>query len=293
MVVGVFVRSCLTCIVPLGAVLLGDHIGTGWLFSTLLSVIACIYEVFIFLGSQKPGRPAKSKKKGRPGQMFVLQLLSLYMVQLWSITLDVGWRLGSQASSVEEPAERRPLPSKALSPAAAPELRDLPAAASHLALPELKDFPAVASQPAMPELKEALSQFEGQPVAAAYPKQPAASGAAFQLDAPIESLRWSPKTISVVLPCAEERELAVKTVESVFKTTPADVLHEIVVVDDGSNPPLGVTHLNAELQKKYRVKMRRHEQTVGLIGAKKTGGDAASGDIVVFFDCHVGPQQEL
>merc|ERR1719203_100272 len=40
----------------------------------------------------------------------------------------------------------------------------------------------------------------------------------------------------------------------------------------------------------YKVKVLRHEQTVGLIGAKKTGGDAATGDIVVFFDCHVAPQ---
>ena len=33
----------------------------------------------------------------------------------------------------------------------------------------------------------------------------------------------------------------------------------------------------------------RHEATLGLIGAKKTGGDAATGDIIVFFDCHVKP----
>eukprot|EP00971_Amphidinium_carterae_P140631 2786989-Amphidinium_carterae.1 len=36
----------------------------------------------------------------------------------------------------------------------------------------------------------------------------------------------------------------------------------------------------------------RHEQTVGLIGAKKTGGDGATGDILVFLDCHVAPQKE-
>jgi len=94
----------------------------------------------------------------------------------------------------------------------------------------------------------------------------------------------------VVLPCAEEREFAIKTVQAVFKETPPEVLHEIVVVDDGSNPPLSKTHLPPDVQMKYKVKIQRHESTVGLIGAKKTGGDAATGDIVVFFDCHVGPQ---
>lgn len=54
------------------------------------------------------------------------------------------------------------------------------------------------------------------------------------------------------------------------------------------NPPLSATHLNDEVRQKYKVLIKRHEQTVGLIGAKQTGGDAATGDIIVFFDCHVG-----
>ncbi|CAK0791220.1 unnamed protein product, partial [Prorocentrum cordatum] len=95
----------------------------------------------------------------------------------------------------------------------------------------------------------------------------------FELEASKEALRWSPKTISIVLPCAEERDLAYKTVQSAFENTPSEVLHEIVVVDDGSNPPLADTHLKADVQRKFRVKIERHESTVGLIGAKKTGGD--------------------
>jgi len=117
-------------------------------------------------------------------------------------------------------------------------------------------------------------------------------GNPFVMDAPLPTLAWSPKTISVVLPCAEEREYALKTVKSVFGATPPDVLQEIIVVDDGSNPPLAQTHFPKEVQNQYKVRMLRHEQTDGLIGAKKTGGDAAVGDIVVFFDCHVAPQMD-
>ena len=69
--------------------------------------------------------------------------------------------------------------------------------------------------------------------------------------------------------------------------------HQIGPVDSRpanflGNPPLSTTHLNEEVRQKYKVLIKRHEQTVGLIGAKQTGGDAATGDIIVFFDCHVG-----
>lgn len=60
------------------------------------------------------------------------------------------------------------------------------------------------------------------------------------------------------------------------------------VISSPGNPPLSATHLNEDVQKKFKVLIKRHEQTVGLIGAKKTGGDAATGDVIVFFDCHVG-----
>lgn len=113
----------------------------------------------------------------------------------------------------------------------------------------------------------------------------------FELDAAPEALTWEPQTISVVLPCAEEREYAVNTVKAVFKTTPLHILHEIIVVDDGSHPPLSKKHLTKKVREQYRVKIVRHNQTQGLIRAKKSGGDAATGDIVVFFDCHVAPQE--
>lgn len=39
------------------------------------------------------------------------------------------------------------------------------------------------------------------------------------------------------------------------------------------------THLTEDVQKKHKVKIVRHDETVGLIGSKKDGGDAATGGL--------------
>lgn len=108
-------------------------------------------------------------------------------------------------------------------------------------------------------------------------------------------LSWEPKTISVVLPCAGEEEFALKTIKSVSGSVPGGsggaILLEIVVVDDGSYPPLEAI-VDKDLQTKYNVKLVRHERAIGLMGAKSAGAAVATGDIIVFFDCHVAPQDD-
>lgn len=115
---------------------------------------------------------------------------------------------------------------------------------------------------------------------------------------------WAPKlrgpqsagleTMSVVLPCAFEREFAVRTVEAVLNHTRHSRLLEIIVVDDGSIPMLihgfPQSLLAAKAPGEPVVRILRHETTRGLIAAKKTGGEAARGDVIVFFDCHVLPR---
>lgn len=106
--------------------------------------------------------------------------------------------------------------------------------------------------------------------------------------------RWSPKTLSVVLPCAGEGLFAKKTVQSVADSVPGgiggSILADIIVVDDGSSPPLGEEYLTPDFRTKYPVTIVRHEVAVGLMGAKSAGATKATGDIIVFFDCHVAPQ---
>lgn len=95
-------------------------------------------------------------------------------------------------------------------------------------------------------------------------------------------------TISVVLPCGSEHAFFDRTVKSVFAATPPEILHEIIVIDDFSDPPL--EPLFDENPADYKLKfLRSSKHQLGLIDAKHQGAEAASGDIIVFFDCHVKP----
>mmetsp|Transcript_19080 Transcript_19080/g.34554 ORF Transcript_19080/g.34554 Transcript_19080/m.34554 type:complete len:812 (-) Transcript_19080:151-2586(-) len=101
------------------------------------------------------------------------------------------------------------------------------------------------------------------------------------------------ESMAVVLPCAQEGQLAVKTIESIWNASNQNLLKEILVVDDGSQPPLVHTLRAAGLvdaPDAPPVKVLRHEKTIGLIGAKNTGGYAAVSDVIVFLDCHVKPR---
>lgn len=271
------VRVGVAYLVPAGAPLFGFSAGrVGWLLSSLLAGTEVFFAVHKVYFKRSEGKGRSLKPKG----FFPLALVGIYMVQLWWMMLHAA-AAPSEASKVQvraeslnlEPSLEAAIPESSGGGKPAPGLRGARREEQVVA-------DAVVSPPPPPP----------PPVI----QRPLAAGPGpnFKLDESPEKLSWEAKTISVVLPCAEEREYALKTVQSVFQSTPAEVLHEIVVVDDGSNPPLSTTHLKPDVQEKYKTKVLRHEQTVGLIGAKKTGGDAATGDVVVFFDCHVAPQND-
>ena len=102
----------------------------------------------------------------------------------------------------------------------------------------------------------------------------------------------SMQTMSVILPCANEAMYAVNTARSIGLLTPKDVLEEIIVVDDGSTPPLEqfFKEHGQDVLDTYPIRFIRHETFTGLINAKKQGGDRARGDVLAFLDCHVLPR---
>lgn len=81
-----------------------------------------------------------------------------------------------------------------------------------------------------------------------------------------------------------------QTINSIFETTPAHVLKEIVIVDDASEPPLLLS------LRKYldypQVSVLRHTERMGLTKSKTEGGNIATGDVIMFLDAHVKPEKD-
>jgi len=92
-------------------------------------------------------------------------------------------------------------------------------------------------------------------------------------------------TISVVIAAHNEHEYMARTLEGIFRETPASVLKEIIVVDDASAPPLFTV-----LTDYPNVKVIRNEVRKGLIKSKTVGGNAALGDSIMFLDGHIKPE---
>jgi len=102
------------------------------------------------------------------------------------------------------------------------------------------------------------------------------------------------ETFTIVMPCAFEYDFAELTVWSFWNNTNHSRIKEMIIVDDGSNPPLR-TVLSSKLlaggPDMPPLKIIRHEEGRGLIVSRKVGGDMATGDVVAFFDCHVLPRR--
>ena len=57
---------------------------------------------------------------------------------------------------------------------------------------------------------------------------------------------------------AAQGQYALNTVRAVYESMPANILHEIIVVDDGSEPPLAESFLTRDVVNVYKVTIIRH-----------------------------------
>ena len=86
--------------------------------------------------------------------------------------------------------------------------------------------------------------------------------------------------ISVVIPTHNRPELLAEALQSMVQQTAGD--WEVIVVDDGSSPPVSLGELAEGWGEKLRV--LRHAMPKGGPAAKNTGAQAARGDIIAFLD---------
>ena len=97
-------------------------------------------------------------------------------------------------------------------------------------------------------------------------------------------------TASIVIIFVNEAfSVLMRTITSIMRTTPSDLLTEIILVDDASDDPTGeLSNLTFTLDKYFpSVKLLRHTSRSGLMQARLTGAREASGNVLVFLDSHV------
>lgn len=95
-------------------------------------------------------------------------------------------------------------------------------------------------------------------------------------------------TVSVVVPFFNEHwSTLLRTVYSVLNRSPAELIVEIILVDDASNKQFLQTKLDQYVAKYLpKVKIVRLKERSGLIIARLAGARIATGDVLIFLDSH-------
>eukprot|EP00794_Sanderia_malayensis_P003746 gene3746-4268_t len=101
-------------------------------------------------------------------------------------------------------------------------------------------------------------------------------------------------TASVII-CFHNEALSVlvRTVHSVLRTTPSNLLADIILIDDSSlydytKKPLEdyISRLNQHAAVKNKIKILRNEKRNGLVRSRLTGAAATRGEALIFLDSH-------
>ena len=93
----------------------------------------------------------------------------------------------------------------------------------------------------------------------------------------------------VIIFVNEAFSVLMRSLTSILRTIPSDLLQEIILVDDASDDPTGeLKNLTSTLTKYFPiVKLLQHSHRKGLMRARLTGAREASGDVLVFLDSHI------
>ncbi|XP_053679099.1 N-acetylgalactosaminyltransferase 6-like [Anopheles nili] len=95
---------------------------------------------------------------------------------------------------------------------------------------------------------------------------------------------------SIIVPFYDEHWTTIlRTVNSIVHRTPAHLLKEIILVDDGSLKPFLKQPLDDYFSKnlKHLVRIIHQPERNGLITARLTGAKIAKGDVLLFLDSHI------
>jgi glycosyltransferase involved in cell wall biosynthesis len=90
--------------------------------------------------------------------------------------------------------------------------------------------------------------------------------------------------VSIIMVAHNENQYLQRTFDSIMGNSPLGNLHEIVFVDDASDPPASIV-LNG--MNNPLIKIVRNDERQGLIRAKTIGAHAATGDLFIYLDAHI------
>lgn len=106
--------------------------------------------------------------------------------------------------------------------------------------------------------------------------------------APLSEL---PTTSVIFVFCDELLSTLLRSIHSVLNRSPPQLLHEIVLVNDGSRK-LNVTSLEANIRNlPAKITLLHHTKQRGLVQARLTGAKAATGDTITVLDSHIEVQE--
>ena len=99
--------------------------------------------------------------------------------------------------------------------------------------------------------------------------------------------------VTVVVPYYEAPEALALTLAGLERQTYPQDLFEVVVVDDGSDPPLDLAALDLRAASPLSLRVVHQEDLgFGLARARNNGARAAQGDVLVFLDCDMVPEAD-
>ncbi|XP_060562082.1 polypeptide N-acetylgalactosaminyltransferase 4-like [Ruditapes philippinarum] len=94
--------------------------------------------------------------------------------------------------------------------------------------------------------------------------------------------------IGVVIPFKDEHlSVLLRTVYSILYNTPAHIVKEIVLVDDGSENSELKSTLDIYLENMEKVRVIRLRKSVGLMMARQAGINSIDAEYFVCLDCHM------
>ena len=93
--------------------------------------------------------------------------------------------------------------------------------------------------------------------------------------------------VSVVIVMHEEPwSTLLRTVHSVLGNTPPHLIEEIIIIDDASSHPSLIRPLQKYIKDVLNLRILRLERRVGIIKGRKIGAEIATGQVIIYLDCH-------